>query len=64
MRGFWKIFKETAYFRLSWSVQDLFINAFTAAKREKYREALENNKLDILNELNNNEFVKYRKKNE
>lgn len=64
--GFWDIFKKTAYFRISWHIQDIFIDSFnkarySAKKAEEHRLLRKNNR-DINKALYDNPFNKKRKK--
>jgi hypothetical protein len=62
MSGFWKIFKQTAYFRISWSIQDSIIAYFQNRKKINDAKSLIKNKSDIITKLENNEFNRYRVK--
>lgn len=63
---FWDIFKSTAYFRASWYIQDLFINAFKDAKSAsddaKMKNSIIKNKGVWSKKLYDNEFHKNRRK--
>ena len=62
MSDFWRIFKQTAYFRISWNIQDAFINYFIMRKKTKERQSIIRNADEIIEKINNNEFNKYRVK--
>lgn len=66
MSDFWRIFKRTAYFRLSWSIQDSFISAIrqsqTNKKLKEERESLVSNQEEILNAIYDNDFQRHREK--
>jgi hypothetical protein len=62
MSGFWKIFKQTAYFRVSWSIQDIIINYFLNRRKLKESKSLHINAKEIIDKLDNNEFNKHRVK--
>ncbi len=64
--SFWDIFKKTAYFRISWHIQDIFINGFNkirynSEKAEQLRTMRENRK-EINDALHNNPFSRKRKR--
>jgi hypothetical protein len=58
--SFWKIFEKTAYFRLSWHIQDQIINSFRSAKNSVNKISMLNNKDKIIDKVYNNEFSKKR----
>ena len=58
--SFWKIFEKTAYFRLSWHIQDQILNSFRSAKNSVNKISMLNNKDKIIDKVYNNEFSKKR----
>lgn len=58
--SFWKIFEKTAYFRLSWHIQDQIINSFRSAKNSVNKISMLNNKDKIVDKVYNNKFSKKR----
>ena len=58
--SFWKIFEKTAYFRLSWHIQDQILNSFRSAKNSVNKMSMLNNKEKIIDKVYNNEFSKKR----
>tara|TARA_Y100000589_G_C26794595_1_gene483176 strand:- start:305 stop:496 length:192 start_codon:yes stop_codon:yes gene_type:complete len=59
---FWRIFKDVAYFRISWRIQDIFIDAFKTYEKEKEKQSIENNIDEIKDKVYNNKFNAHRKK--
>ena len=57
---FWRVFKDTAYFRLSWKVQNIFLNSFKKYNRSKEIQSLNNNIEEIKDKVYNNNFSKKR----
>jgi len=62
MRDFWKVFEKTAYFRISWSIQDSFLNFFQKNKKNALNKRIQENSEDIKNKVYNNPFYKNRQK--
>mgnify|MGYP007026261733 CR=1 FL=1 len=64
--GFWDIFTKTAHFRISWHLQDIFLNAFSETNRkiknEEFKRQIEENEDEIIDAIYNNEFTRKRKK--
>ncbi len=62
MGEFWKMFEKTAYFRVSWLIQDHIIGVFKKSKRKAERQSIEDNSGEIIDKVYNNPFYKNRKK--
>ena len=58
--SFWKIFEKTAYFRLSWHIQDQIINSFRNTKKSANKISMSNNKDKIIDKVYNNKFTEKR----
>jgi hypothetical protein len=66
MSEFWNIFKKTAYFRISWHIQDVLIDScnkirYDLEKAEQMR-LMRKNRKEINTALNDNTFSRKRKK--
>ena len=63
--NFWKDFKTLFNYRLSWHIQNIFLDAFkdgvNSYEKEKSKELLSKHKIDIDNKRKNNPFYKNRK---
>jgi len=66
MSDFWNIFKKTAYFRISWHIQDVFLDTYNKMKfsdeEAQRRRSLRKNARKINKALYDNPFNKRRKK--
>ena len=64
--SFWNDFKTLANYRISYHIQNIFINSWFTAKREMDREntkrAIKNNEEKIVKALYDNDFNKVRKR--
>ena len=64
--SFWNDFKTLANYRISYYIQNIFINTWFTAKREIDREntkrAIKNNEEKIVKALYDNDFNKVRKR--
>lgn len=60
--SFWEIFKNTAYFRISWKIQDELINLHARSQRRAELRSLEENKDEIIDKVYNNKFTRARKR--
>ena len=60
--SFWEIFKKTAYFRISWRVQDEIINSANRAKKNAEIQSMNRNIHEISDKVYNNKFSKARRK--
>jgi len=59
---FWRVFKDTAYFRLSWKIQNSLLDSFKTYNRSKETQSLNNNIEEIKDKVYNNNFTKKRLK--
>jgi len=60
--SFWEIFKKTAYFRISWRVQDEIINSANRANKNAEIQSMNRNIHEISDKVYNNKFSKARRK--
>jgi hypothetical protein len=65
-RRFWNIFRDLAFLRISWSIQNKFISSYEnlsrSVKKELDKKILKNNINDIKDKVYNNNFTKKRLK--
>jgi hypothetical protein len=59
---FWRIFKDTLYFRLSWRIQDYFLSSYRKEKERLTHKSINDNIDDITDKVYNNKFSRSRKK--
>jgi hypothetical protein len=59
---FWRIFKDTLYFRLSWKIQNDFLKGYNKEKERQSEQSLKNNIDEIKNKVYNTKFNKHRNK--
>lgn len=59
---FWRIFKDTLYFRLSWKIQNDFLKGYNKEKEGQNQKSINNNIDEIKNKVYNNKFNKHRNK--
>jgi|LauGreDrversion2_6_1035139.scaffolds.fasta_scaffold186972_2 hypothetical protein len=66
MSRFWSIFRDTAYFRISWSIQDSITNVVKSSQRaaqaQKEMDSLRSNSEEIIDAVYNNDFERNREK--
>ena len=62
--SFWEIFKKTAYFRISWRIQDEIINSVNRSKRNAEIQSMNRNIKEISDKVYQNKFSEARRKNE
>ena len=60
--SFWEIFKKTAYFRISWRIQDEIINSVNRSKRNAEIQSMNRNIKEISDKVYNNKFSEARRK--
>jgi hypothetical protein len=64
MSRFWSIFRDTAYFRISWSIQDSFIRFVRSSQRkveiQKERDSIRRNSEEIIKAVYDNDFERSR----
>lgn len=60
--SFWDVFKKTAYFRLSWKIQDELISSAKQIKRSNELRSIQENREDIVDKVYNNSFTRKRKR--
>ena len=60
--SFWDVFKKTAYFRLSWKIQDELISSAEQIKRSNELRSIQENREDIVDKVYNNSFTRKRKR--
>jgi hypothetical protein len=64
MSRFWSIFRDTAYFRLSWSIQDSLIRFVRSSQRkveiQKERDSIRRNSEEIIKAVYDNDFERSR----
>tara|TARA_B110001452_G_C15220272_1_gene423030 strand:- start:1822 stop:2010 length:189 start_codon:yes stop_codon:yes gene_type:complete len=60
--SFWEIFKKTAYFRISWKIQDEIINSANRSKRNAEIQSMNRNIKEISDKVYNNKFSEARRK--
>jgi len=59
---FWRIFKDTLYFRLSWKIQNGFLKGYSKEKERQNQKSINDNIDDINDKVYNNKFSRSRKK--
>ena len=59
---FWRIFKDTLYFRLSWKIQNDFLKGYNKEKEGQNQKSINNNIDEIKNKVSDNKFNKHRNK--
>lgn len=59
---FWRIFKDTLYFRLSWKIQDYFLSSYSKETEGQNQKSINDNIDDITDKVYNNKFIRSRKK--
>ena len=57
---FWRVFKDVTYFRISWKIQNIFLNSVDTHKKEKSKRSLNNNIQNIKDKVYNNKFTRSR----
>ena len=66
MSEFWNIFKKTAYFRVSWHIQDVLIDSYNKIRydleKAEQMKLMRKNRKEINTALNDNAFSRKRKK--
>lgn len=64
--SFWDDFKTLANYRISYHIQNIFIDSWYKAKNESAKRneltSLNNNKEKIIDAVRNNKFSRYRKR--
>lgn len=60
--SFWEIFKKTAYFRISWRIQDEIINSVNRSKRNAEIQSMNRNIKEISDKVYQNKFSEARRK--
>ena len=60
MSRFWNIFRDLAYFRISWKIQNDMIGAVNEYKKSSKSQSIQNNIENIKDKVYNNNFNKNR----
>lgn len=60
--SFWEVFKKTAYFRISWRIQDEMIKSVNRAQRNAEIQSMNRNIKEISDKVYKNKFSEARRR--